>query len=95
MGSAWSWARAWPGAAWRRTSTAPISCRCSCRLASAAAAQARSGGTLKDTLEELEAKLINDAIIRYKGNKKKAAEYLGVSRSYLYKKLEALGADPE
>ncbi|WP_442478182.1 helix-turn-helix domain-containing protein [Tropicibacter naphthalenivorans] len=38
----------------------------------------------------MEIKLINDAIIRFKGNKKKAAEHLGVSRSYLYKKLEAM-----
>jgi len=47
------------------------------------------GRTLKDALEELELQLINDAVIRSKGNKKKAAEHLGVSRSYLYKKLEA------
>ena len=45
---------------------------------------------LKESLEELELKLINDAIIRFRGNKKKAAEHLGVSRSYLYKKLETL-----
>lgn len=44
-------------------------------------------GTLKETLEALETKLISDAIARSKGNKKKAAEQLGVSRSYLYKKL--------
>lgn len=50
------------------------------------------GASLKDNLDALEAKLINDAIIRFKGNKKKAAEHLGVSRSYLYKKLE--GLDP-
>lgn len=49
-----------------------------------------SAVTLKESLDSLENKLINDAIIRFKGNKKKAAEYLGVSRSYLYKKLEAL-----
>ena len=47
-----------------------------------------SGASLKDALDALEAKLINDAIIRFKGNKKKAAEHLGVSRSYLYKKLD-------
>jgi DNA-binding NtrC family response regulator len=35
-------------------------------------------------------KLINDALIRFRGNKKRVAEYLGVSRSYLYKKLEAI-----
>ncbi|AJE49190.1 sigma-54 interaction domain-containing protein [Celeribacter indicus] len=54
-----------------------------------AAPQARTG-SLKDSLDALEAKLIHDAIIRFKGNKKKAAEHLGVSRSYLYKKLETL-----
>jgi transcriptional regulator with PAS, ATPase and Fis domain len=47
------------------------------------------GRTLKDALEELELQLIKDAVIRSKGNKKKAAEHLGVSRSYLYKKLDA------
>lgn len=45
------------------------------------------GGTLKDALEDLELQLIDDAVIRFRGNKKKAAEHLGVSRSYLYKKL--------
>lgn len=49
-----------------------------------------SSGTLKDTLDALEVKLIHDAMVRFKGNKKKTAEYLGVSRSYLYKKLEAI-----
>lgn len=50
-------------------------------------ASASSSANLKDSLEALEAQLINDAIIRFKGNKKKAAEHLGISRSYLYKKL--------
>ncbi|CUH81340.1 helix-turn-helix domain-containing protein [Tropicibacter naphthalenivorans] len=56
----------------------------------APAPAATAGATLKDSLDALEIKLINDAIIRFKGNKKKAAEHLGVSRSYLYKKLEAM-----
>jgi transcriptional regulator with PAS, ATPase and Fis domain len=47
-------------------------------------------GTLKDSVDHLEVKLINDALIRFRGNKKRVAEYLGVSRSYLYKKLEAI-----
>lgn len=55
-----------------------------------AATSNKSGASLKDSLDALEIKLINDAIIRFKGNKKKAAEHLGVSRSYLYKKLEAM-----
>lgn len=47
-------------------------------------------GNLKEALDKLETHLINDALIRHKGNKKKAAEHLGISRSYLYKKLEEL-----
>jgi transcriptional regulator with PAS, ATPase and Fis domain len=49
-----------------------------------------STGTLKESMDQLEATLVNDALIRFQGNKKKAAEYLGISRSYLYKKLEEL-----
>lgn len=55
----------------------------------APSAPAAHGGTLKEALGDLELQLINDAVIRFKGNKKKAAEHLGVSRSYLYKKLGA------
>jgi PAS domain S-box-containing protein len=53
-----------------------------------AAGSGIDGGNLKDALDKLENHLINDALIRHKGNKKKAAEHLGISRSYLYKKLE-------
>jgi DNA-binding NtrC family response regulator len=45
---------------------------------------------LKESLDTLEVKLINEAISRFNGNKKRAAEYLGISRSYLYKKLELI-----
>jgi transcriptional regulator with PAS, ATPase and Fis domain len=47
-------------------------------------------GNLKAELEKIESHLIRDALTRFKGNKKKTAESLGVSRSYLYKKLEEL-----
>lgn len=47
-------------------------------------------GTLKQSMDDLEAKLISDALARFQGNKKKVAEHLGISRSYLYKKLETL-----
>jgi len=53
-----------------------------------AAPDLMEGGSLKDVLGELERKLIADRMIRFNGNKKKVAEHLGVSRSYLYKKLE-------
>ncbi|WP_111731849.1 sigma-54 interaction domain-containing protein [Roseovarius amoyensis] len=56
--------------------------------ASAAAPDLADGGSLKDVLGQLEHKLIADAMIRFNGNKKKVAEHLGISRSYLYKKLE-------
>jgi DNA-binding NtrC family response regulator len=45
---------------------------------------------LRQTLGKLENDVIRDALVRFKGNKKKASEYLGISRSYLYKKLEEL-----
>lgn len=47
-------------------------------------------GNLKNNLEILENRLIHDALIKFKGNKKKTAEDLGISRSYLYKKLELI-----
>ncbi|WP_041544814.1 MULTISPECIES: sigma-54 interaction domain-containing protein [Chelativorans] len=44
-------------------------------------------GSLRDTLDRVEQELVVAALDRFHGNKKKAAEYLGISRSYLYKKL--------
>ncbi|MFA5489979.1 MAG: sigma 54-interacting transcriptional regulator [Candidimonas sp.] len=38
----------------------------------------------------VENELIMDAMQKYKGNKKKVAEHLGISRSYLYKKLASI-----
>ena len=46
-----------------------------------------SQGRLKETLEQVEDELIYSAMARFKGNKKRVAEHLGISRSYLYKKL--------
>jgi transcriptional regulator with PAS, ATPase and Fis domain len=45
---------------------------------------------LHGTLDRVENKLIQDALVRFKGNKKKVAAELGISRSYLYKKLGAI-----
>jgi len=42
---------------------------------------------LKDIVSEIQSEEIRDAIVACKGNKKKAAAVLGISRSFLYKKL--------
>ncbi len=47
-----------------------------------------SAKTLKERLELVESELIQDAMKRYDGNKKRVSEELGISRSYLYKKLD-------
>lgn len=46
--------------------------------------------TLKEALERVELAAISEAMRKYQGNKKKVAEVLGISRSYLYKRLEEL-----
>jgi transcriptional regulator with PAS, ATPase and Fis domain len=45
---------------------------------------------LRSILDKVENKGIRDALARHKGNKKKAAESLGISRSYLYRKLSEM-----
>ncbi len=74
-----------PGAA---TSSAPAF--------SAAAPQATGvpapapGSTLQEAVADVERAMIREAMQRNKGNKKKVAEELGISRAYLYKKLPEL-----
>ncbi|NMY13638.1 sigma 54-interacting transcriptional regulator [Pseudomonas veronii] len=46
--------------------------------------------SMKDTIGSVELNLIRDAIKRFNGNKKRVAEELGISRSYLYKRLAEL-----
>jgi len=50
-----------------------------------------AGTSLKQRLERLEGEAIEEAMLQFQGNKKKVAEKLGISRSYLYKKLTELG----
>jgi transcriptional regulator with PAS, ATPase and Fis domain len=49
------------------------------------------GFALKDRLQKVEDDLIQATMTRCRGNKKKVAEELGISRSYLYKKLAEIG----
>lgn len=44
-------------------------------------------GKIRDAIDEMEAAMIRAAMLKHRGNKKKVAEELGISRAYLYKKL--------
>jgi transcriptional regulator with PAS, ATPase and Fis domain len=50
--------------------------------------------SLKEAVEALEVDLVRKAMMNHRGNKKRVAEELGISRSYLYKKL-GLAEEPE
>ena len=52
-----------------------------------ASAKSSQDGTLQASVAHLERQVIRAAMKRHKGNKKKVAQELGISRSYLYKKL--------
>lgn len=56
--------------------------------------QAPSAPTIKETVGNVETALIREALERYRGNKKRVAEELGISRSYLYKKLAEMYPRP-
>ena len=56
-----------------------------------AAEPGSEGFALKDCLQKVEDDLIQATMTRCRGNKKKVAEELGISRSYLYKKLAEIG----
>jgi len=45
---------------------------------------------VREAKSRVELDMIRDALLRFEGNKKKTAEFLGISRSHLYKKLTEL-----
>jgi transcriptional regulator with PAS, ATPase and Fis domain len=50
---------------------------------------------VSSAVEQVEAQLIRQAMARYHGNKKRVAAELGISRSYLYKRLAQMGFSPD
>ncbi len=54
-------------------------------------APATGATTIRETVGNVELALIREALQKHKGNKKRVAEELGISRSYLYKKLAEMG----
>ena len=49
--------------------------------------------TMQEAVTQLERDVVTQAMARHKGNKKRVALELGVSRSHLYKMLEMHGAE--
>ncbi|MGE0082425.1 MAG: helix-turn-helix domain-containing protein, partial [Thiohalomonadaceae bacterium] len=52
------------------------------------------GGSLKDRIENLEARILKETLIRHRWNKSRAAQELGLSRVGLRSKLERYGLEP-
>ncbi|MGE5468485.1 MAG: helix-turn-helix domain-containing protein, partial [Ignavibacteria bacterium] len=51
------------------------------------------GGGLKERIEQLEARLIKEVLVRHRWNKTRAAEELGLSRVGLRQKLNRFGLE--
>lgn len=52
------------------------------------------GSTSVETMEQLEAKAIESAILQFKGNLTEAAKALGIGRATLYRKVKHYSIDP-
>jgi len=46
---------------------------------------------VSSAVEQVEEQMIRKAMVQYDGNKKRVATSLGISRSYLYKRLAQMG----
>ena len=53
----------------------------------------REPTTMQQAVAQLETEVVREAMVRHKGNKKRVASELGISRSYLYKVLELRGVE--
>jgi DNA-binding NtrC family response regulator len=53
-----------------------------------------SGSGAVETMEQLEAKAIEAAIVQFKGNLTEAAKALGIGRATLYRKVKHFSIDP-
>ncbi|VTU45300.1 Hydrogenase transcriptional regulatory protein hupR1 (plasmid) [Variovorax sp. SRS16] len=63
--------------------------------ASPVAAAPREHMRLSSAVEQVEEQLIRQAMVKFNGNKKRVAAELGISRSYLYKRLAQFGLGVE
>jgi len=52
------------------------------------------GGTLRDLVDRVETEAIRNTLARFGGNRRRAAEALGLSRPGLRYKLRRLGLEP-
>jgi transcriptional regulator with PAS, ATPase and Fis domain len=53
----------------------------------------REATTMQEAVARVETEVIRQAMVRHKGNKKRVASELGISRSYLYKVLDLQGVE--
>ena len=49
--------------------------------------------SVREATVQVEEQMIREAMQRFGGNKKRVATELGISRSYLYKRLAEMGVD--